>query len=57
MSELLLLMIYDFHIAILLDPQLANDDVVDAACGVGPGIGFFVTMQDTLIPVFNISVQ
>ena len=33
------------HVSILLDPQLAYDDVVDAAGGVSPGVGLVVPEQ------------
>lgn len=38
-------MVEDFHVAVLLNPQLAHDDVVHAARGVGPGVGFVVPME------------
>lgn len=38
-------MIDHFHAAVLLDPQLAHDDVVHAAGGVCPGVGFVVPAE------------
>ena len=37
-----LLVIDHFHLAVLLDPKLAHDDVVDTAGGVGPGVRLVV---------------
>lgn len=42
---LLLLVIDHLHAAVLLDPQLTHDDVVHAAGGVGPGVGFVVPAE------------
>lgn len=36
-------MIDHFHIAVLLDPKLTNNDIVDATGGVCPGVGFVVS--------------
>lgn len=30
------------HVAVLLDPELAHNDVVNAACGICPCVGFVV---------------
>lgn len=40
-----LLVVDDFHVAVLLNPQLAHDDIVHAACGVCPGVGFVVSTE------------
>lgn len=40
-------MVDHFHVAVLLDPQLAHNDVVNAACGVGPCVGFVVAAGKT----------
>ena len=40
-----LLVIDHFHLAVLLDPKLAHDDVVDAAGGVCPGVRLVVPTQ------------
>lgn len=39
------LVIDHFHAAVLLDPELAHDDVVHAAGGVGPGVGFVMSAE------------
>lgn len=44
-KECPLLVIDHFHAAVLLDPQLTHDDVVDAAGGVGPGVGFIMSAE------------
>lgn len=36
--------VHDLHRAILLDPQLPDDDVVDTAGRVGPGVGLVVSV-------------
>ena len=38
-------MVDHLHVPVLLDPQLAHDDVVDAAGGVCPGVGLVVPEQ------------
>lgn len=40
-----LLVVDDFHVAVLLNPKLTHDDIVHAACGVCPGVGFVVSME------------
>lgn len=45
-EELPLLVIDDLHAAVLLDPKLADDDVMDAAGGVCPGVGFIVPLEE-----------
>ena len=40
-----LLVVDHFHIAILLDPQLAHDDVVDTTGGVCPGVCFITSAE------------
>lgn len=35
-------MVENLHCPVLLDPQLADDDIVHTACGVGPRVGFLV---------------
>jgi hypothetical protein len=40
-----LLVVNHLHVPILLDPQLAYDDVVNAAGGVSPGVGLVVPEQ------------
>lgn len=40
-----LLVVDDFHVAVLLNPKLAHDDIVHAACGVCPGVGLVVPME------------
>lgn len=37
-----LLVVNHLHITILLNPQLAHNDIVDAARGVGPRVGLVV---------------
>lgn len=44
-KELLLLMVDDFHVAILLNPKLSDDDIVHATCGVCPGVRLIVSME------------
>lgn len=43
--EFLLLVIDDFHAAVLLNPKLTDDDVVDTAGGVCPGVGFVISAE------------
>lgn len=38
-------MIDHFHIAVLLNPKLTNDDIVDTAGGVRPGVGFIISAE------------
>lgn len=44
-KQFLVLVVDDFHVAVLLNPKLADDDIVHAACGVSPGVGFVVSME------------
>ena len=41
----LLLVIDHFHAAILLNPKLTNDDIVDTTGGVCPGVGFIISAK------------
>lgn len=38
-------MVDDLHVAVLLNPKLTHDDIVHAACGVCPGVGFVVSAE------------
>jgi hypothetical protein len=39
--------VQDLHSPILLDPQLPKDDIVHTAGGIGPGVGFIVSVKTT----------
>lgn len=41
----ILLLIDHFHVSVLLNPKLADNDVVDAAGGVCPGVCFIISAQ------------
>lgn len=38
-------MVEHFNVAILLNPELTNNDVVDTAGGVCPGVGFVISAE------------
>lgn len=38
-------MIDHFHVAVLLDPKLADDNIVYAAGRVSPGVGFIIPAE------------
>lgn len=38
-------MVDDFHVAILLNPKLTDDDIVHTTRGVCPGVGLTVSME------------
>lgn len=40
-----LLVIDHFHVAVLLNPKLPDNDVVDTTGGVGPGVGLIIPAQ------------
>lgn len=40
-----LLVIDHFHIAVLLNPKLTNNDVVDTTGGVCPGVRFIISAE------------
>lgn len=44
-KELWLLMVDYFHVAILLNPKLTDNDIVHTTCGVCPGVGLTVPME------------
>lgn len=46
-----LLVIDHFHVAVLLNPKLSNNDVVDTAGGVCPGVGFIISAEIEKQPV------
>lgn len=46
-----LLVVYHFHVPILLNPKLTNNDVVDTTSGVRPGIGFIISAEVDNQPV------
>lgn len=41
----LLLVIDHFHAAVLLNPKLTNNDIVDTTGGVCPGVGFIISTE------------
>lgn len=41
----LLLVIDHFHVAVLLNPKLTNNDIVDTTGGVCPGVGFIISAE------------
>lgn len=40
-----LLVIDHFHVAVLLNPKLTNNDIVDTTGGVCPGVGFIISAE------------
>lgn len=44
-SEFPLLVIDHFHAAVLLNPKLTDDDIVDTTGGVCPGVGFIISAE------------
>ena len=49
--DLFLLVVEHFHVAVLLNPKLANDDVVDTTSGVCPSVGFIISAETKKKPV------
>ena len=55
--ESFLLVIYHFHTAILLNPKLTDNDVMDTAGGVCPGVAFIISAKKVKMKLIQKGVR